>query len=413
MHRRTLLLAAILATYSVSAIARADDWPAWRGPDRTGISQEKGLATTWPEGGPKLLWESRDVGDGFSTPSVAGGVLYVLGNKNQEEFVFAVNLNAKGKLLWATSLGTVRHQGAGYPGPRSTPTVDGQNVYAIGLNGDLVCLNAKTGKGIWRHDLVGEFGGSIPTWGYSESVLIDGPWAVCTPGGSQATLVALDKKTGKVVWGSGVGDGAHYSSIVKAEIGGVKQYVQFTASALVGLAAKDGKPLWRYEAPANGTANASTPLVAGDKAFASSGYGTGGGAVNITRSGSTFKADEAFFTKQMKNHHGGMVLIDGYIYGSDDPGVLTCVELATGETKWRERGTGKCSVIALDGMMLITRSEQGKVCLVKISPEKGEIVSEFEQTNRSDKPSWPHPVVANGKLYLRDQELLQCYDLKK
>lgn len=412
MLLRTFTILALLTLITTGASARADDWSAWRGPDRTGISKEQGLARSWPEGGPKLLWKTEDIGEGFSTPSVAGGVLYVMGNKDKEEFVFAVDVKAEGKLLWSTSLGSVRHQGAGYPGPRSTPTVDGPRIYSLGLNGDFVCLNAKNGKILWRHDLVKDFGGSIPTWGYSESVLIDGPWALCTPGGSQATLAAFNKMTGKPIWGSGVGDGAGYSSIIKADIGGVKQYLQFTASALIGVAAAGGKPLWRYEAPANGTANASTPLVAGNKAFASSGYGTGGGAVNITKSGTEFKAEEAFFTKQMKNHHGGMVLIDGYIYGSDDPGVLTCVELATGETKWRERKTGKCSLIALDGMMLITRSEQGKVCLVKISPDAAEVVGEFEQPDRTDKPSWAHPVVADGKLYLRDQGLLQCFDLK-
>lgn len=412
MNTITRLLTAVLIAASFASTLAAEDWPAWRGPERTGISKEQGLLKSWPDSGPKLLWQTKDVGEGFSTPSVAAGVLYAMGNHEGQEYIYAVDVNAEGKQLWARSLGKVRHAGAGYPGPRSTPTVDGNFVYTLGLNGDLVCLDAKSGKIEWQHDLVGEFGGSIPTWGYSESVLIDGPWVVCTPGGSQATLAAFDKTTGKLVWSSGVGDGAGYSSIVKAEIGGVKQYVQFTAEGLIGVAAADGKPLWRYDAPANGTANASTPLVAGDKAFASSGYGTGGGAASIMKSGSEFKAEEAYFTKQMKNHHGGMVLIDGYLYGSDDPGVLTCVEFETGKIMWRERGTGKCSLVALEGM-LITRSEAGKVCLVKISLDKAEIISEFEQPDRTDKPSWAHPVVANGKLYLRDQELLQCYDLRK
>jgi len=412
MLLRTSSLAALFIALLMAPLARAEDWPAWRGPERTGISKEQGLLKSWPKSGPKLLWQTKTVGEGFSTPSVAAGVLYAMGNEEGQEYIYAVDVNAQGKQLWATSLGKVRHAGAGYPGPRSTPTVDGDFVYTLGLNGDLVCLDAKSGKIEWRHDLVGEFGGSIPTWGYSESVLIDGPWVVCTPGGSQATLAALDKTTGKLVWSSGVGDGAGYSSIVKTEIGGAKQYVQFTAEGLIGVAAADGKPLWRYDAPANGTANASTPLVAGDKAFAASGYGTGGGAARIMKSGSEFKAEEAYFTKQMKNHHGGMVLIDGYLYGSDDPGVLTCLEFETGKIMWRERGTGKCSLVALDGM-LVTRSEAGKVCLVKISPEKGEIISEFEQPERTDKPSWAHPVVANGKLYLRDQELIQCYEMRK
>lgn len=395
----------------LAASACGDDWPGWRGPQRTGISHEKGLAKSWPAEGPKLLWKSTEVGEGFSTPSVADGLLYVMGNRDGQEFVMALDVASRGKVVWTTAIGPVRHEGAGYPGPRSTPTVDGSKVYCLGLNGDLICLDAKSGEIAWRHDFVVEYGGDIPSWGYSESVLIDGPWVVCTPGGSKASIAAYQKDDGRPVWGSEFGAGAGYASIIIAEIDGVKQYVQFMQDRVVGVSAQNGAPLWRYDAPANGTANCSTPLAAGNKVFAASGYGTGGGAVNVKKQGDAFQADEAFFTKQMKNHHGGMILLDGYIYGSDDPGILTCIELATGETKWQERAPGKCSLIYVDGR-LITRSERGQVCLVNVSPEKCEVVSEFEQPDRSDKPSWPHPVVAGGLLFLRDQETLLCYDLK-
>ncbi|MGC3972689.1 MAG: PQQ-like beta-propeller repeat protein [Pirellulales bacterium] len=403
--------AVLLVGLFFTATVRSDDWPQWRGPHRTGISQESGLAKSWPADGPKLLWKAAGLGEGFSTPSVARGVLYVMGNVDDQEYVMAFDLKAQGKPLWRTAIGPVRHQGAGYPGPRSTPTVDGDRVYCIGLNGDFVCVEAATGKLVWRHDFVVECGGKIPTWGYSESPLIDGDRVVGTPGGSQASIVAFEKNTGKQLWSTGFGDGAGYASLINVYVAGAPQYVQFTAQGIVGVHAEGGSVLWRYDAPANGTANCSTALVDGHRVFAASGYGTGGGAADISRDGAGFQARQAFFTKEMKNHHGGMVLVDGHVYGSDDPGILRCIELASGETKWQDRTPGKCSLFYFDGT-LITRSERGKVCLVKISPAACEVVSEFEQPDRSDKPSWPHPVVADGVLYLRDQDLLLAYDVK-
>jgi outer membrane protein assembly factor BamB len=406
---RSIALVGLIGACHVAGL-QAADWPQWRGPNRDGISKETGLAKSWPPGGPKLLWKSSGLGEGFSTPSVVGNLLLTMGNRDGQEFVVAVDVAESGKQVWATPIGPVRHGGSGYPGPRSTPTVDGARVFALGLNGDLVCLDLQTGKLIWRQDLVANFGGTIPNWGYSESVLVDGPWVVCTPGGSQASIVALSKTTGEPVWRSPIGAPAAYASIVEADVGGVKQYVQFMDTALFGVAADHGTPLWRYDPPANDTANISTPLVSGDVVFASSGYGTGGGAARIAKRDTNFAAEEKFFTHDMTNHHGGMVVVDGFVYGSSDPGVLTCLELATGETKWRERAPGKCSLVYVDGQ-LITRSERGKVCLVDVSPQAGKVVGEFEEQDRSDKPAWPHPVVAGGRLYLRDQDSLACYDL--
>lgn len=391
---------------------KADDWPQWRGPNRDGISKETGLLKSWPSDGPKLLWSVQGLGEGFSAPSVVGNVLLTMGNRDGQEFVLALDVEDAGKTLWATPIGAVRHSGSGYPGPRCTPTVDGTRVYALGLNGDLVCLELKTGELVWKRDLVGDFGGVTPRWGYSESVLVDGPWVLCTPGGEKASIVALDKTTGQVVWESPIGAEPAYASIVTAEFAGVKQYVQFMDPGVFGVAAKDGTPLWRYDAPANGTANISTALVFQNLVFAASGYGTGGGAAVIEPRGAVFIALEKFYTHDMKNHHGGMVIVDGHLYGSSDPGALTCIEMATGETKWQERSPGKCSLVYLDGQ-LITRSERSKVCLINVSPTGCEIVGEFTEADPSDKPSWPHPVVANGRLYLRDQGALSCYELKK
>lgn len=413
---RWALLAAVLvmpqgAQAAAPKAPSNEDWPAWRGPLRNGLCTEQGLARKWPKEGPPLVWKVENIGDGYSTPSVAGGAIYVMGNRDGKEYVFALDRSQQGKELWAAAIGPVRHDGAGYPGPRSTPTVEGDRVYALGMNGDLVALEAKTGRLVWSRDLVKEFAGTIPSWGYSESVLIDGPWLLCTPGGGQATLAALDKQTGKTVWQSPVGNGAGYASIIVATIDGVKQYVQFTAQGVVGVQADNGKFLWRYDAPANGTANISTPVVAGNEVFAASGYGTGGGLVELAKAGAEWKANQAYFTKAMKNHHGGLLLVDGFLYGSNDPGLLTCLDFKSGKEMWADRGPGKCSVVFADGL-IVARSEEGKVSLVEATPGQFTMLGSFEQPNRSGRPAWPHPVVAGGELYLRDQNVLMCYELR-
>jgi outer membrane protein assembly factor BamB len=224
-------------------------------------------------------------------------------------------------------------------------------------------------------------------------------------------MVALLKTTGKPVWQAAIGDQAGYASIIPAEIGGVKQFVQFTAQGVIGVNAKSGDFLWRYDAPANDTANIPTPVAIGDSVFAASGYGTGGGLVEIQRGGSRFDAKEKFFSKEMKNQHGGLIVLDGYLYGSDDPGILTCIDLKTGETKWRNRGPGKCSLALADGM-LFCRSERGPVTLVKATPEAYKELGRFDQPDRSSAQAWPHPVIADGRLYLRDQDVLLCYDIR-
>ena len=359
-----------------------DPWPQWRGPNRDAISPETGLLHTWPEGGPRLLWKADGLGIGFSTPSLTRRAIYVMGNRDEGEWIFALDPRDEGRLVWKYRVGEVRHGGSGYPGPRSTPTCDGDRVYALGINGDLVCLSAARGQLLWQRNLVDDFGGRVPNWGYSESVLIDGPTLICTPGGDEATIVALDKYSGELVWKSAFGDGAGYASVIRAELPPEPQYVQFTARGVVGVAARDGRLLWRYDAPANGTANCSTPLWSGQSVFAASGYGTGGGRVEIAGAGSTASADEAFFTNQMKNHHGGIVVVDGFLYGSNDPGLLTCLDFETGEVQWRDRACGKCSVAFADGM-IFARSQEGTVSLVEATPEEFRLRGQFEQPDRS------------------------------
>lgn len=387
------------------------DWPQWQGPGRNSLSSETGLMKTWPNDGPPLLWKANGLGQGYSTPSVAGGRIYTMGNRDKGEYVIAFN-ETDGKLLWGTPIGAIRNGGGGYPGPRCTPTVDEDFVYVLGLNGDLVCLAAINGKLHWRRDLTKDFQGQPGGWGYCESPLIDGDKVICTPGGSSATLVALNKKTGKTVWQAAVpsGDGAAYASAIAADVNGQRQYIQILSGGVVGIAAEDGKYLWRYDHPANGTANCSTAIFHDGQVFAASGYSTGGGLAKLTRENGGTQAQEVYFTKDMKNHHGGIVLVDGYVYGANDPNQLVCLEFATGKVQWNQRA-GKGSVACADGR-LYYRDEGGPILLVEAAPQAYVEKGRFDQPDRTDSPAWTHPVIANGKLYIRDQDLLLCYDVK-
>jgi outer membrane protein assembly factor BamB len=387
------------------------DWPQWQGPERTAVSKETGLLQSWPKAGPKLVWQADYLGEGYSTPTVAGGRIFTMGNHGNTEYVQALS-EADGGQIWATPVGPVRAGGGGYPGPRCSPTVDGDLVYALGLNGDLLCLEAATGKERWRKNLPKDFGGAVGGWGYSESPLVDGNKLLCTPGGKGATLVALDKNKGSLVWKGPVpqGDVAHYASMIAITFAGQREYVQFLSGGVVGLTG-DGKFLWRYNKPANGTANCSTAIFHDGSVFAASNYGVGGGLAKLEPKGDVVTATEVYFVKQMKNHHGGMVLLDEHIYGADD-GRLTCLEWKTGNVKWAEAKPGKGSIASADGR-LYYRNEGGPVLLAEVNPEKYVELGRFEPPLKSGSPAWPHPVIANGKLYIRDQQYLFCYDVKK
>jgi len=389
--------------------ASPSDWPQWRGPNRDNLSRETGLLKEWPEGGPPLAWKAKGIGKGYSTVSVAGGKIFTMGDGGDASYVHALSLDG-GKKLWSAKVGK---PGGDYPGTRSTPTVDGDRVYALGQHGDLVCLDAATGKELWRKSFTKDFGGKMMSgWGYAESVLVDGDKVICTPGGPKGTIVALDKNSGKTVWRTkDFTDSAAYCSIVPAEIGGVRQYVQMTDASVVGVAAADGKVLWRAERKGE-TAVIPTPLVHGDLVFVSSGYGVGCNLFKVTpSSGGKFAAQQVYQNNAMENHHGGMVIVGDHVYGSSDPGILKCIELKTGKEVWHDRSVGKGSVAYADGNLYL-RSEGGPVALVEATPQGYHEKGTFEQPDRSHDAAWPHPVVAGGKLYLRDQDVLLCYDAK-
>jgi outer membrane protein assembly factor BamB len=411
--KRSLTLCVSLVVLALDA--RAGDWPGWRGADRTDVSTETGLLKEWPEGGPKLLWKAKDLGGGYSTPSVAGGRIYLMGSKGSDEF--AIALDAKdGKQLWETKIGPVGkpNQRPSYPGSRSTPTVDGDHVYVLASGGDLACLD-KGGKVVWTKNLVKDFDGSSGTWAYAESPLVDGDVVVCTPGGPKAALAALNKKTGEVVWKAevaGIGEAAYTSAIV-AEVGGVKQYVQLLRNGVVGVAAKDGKLLWSYTKLGGGSTNASTPIFHYGCVFESvAGPSKNGCALlRLTADGASVSAKEVYTNRDLANHHGGVLRIGDYLYGTNNNG-LVCMDFKTGAVKWSERSVGKGSITAADGMLYVRGEKDGQVALVEATPGGYKEKGRLKQPDRSAKLAWPYPVVAGGRLYLRDGDILLCYDVK-
>jgi outer membrane protein assembly factor BamB len=416
MFRRLLCclvpLAALVFLVSTFAAERRInfDWPQWQGPERTAVSHETGLLQDWPKDGPPLLWKADNVGGGFSTPSVAQGRVFGMGFRGNDEIVWALD-EKTGAEVWAVKTADANQQVGYNEGPRCTPTVDGERLYVLGLGGDLVCLKSQNGEEVWRKNLSNDFGGKVGGWGYSESLLVDGDKVLCTPG-AKNTLVALNKKTGETIWKGAVpqGDEAHYSSIIAADYAGQRIYIQFLSGGVVGLSG-DGEFLWRYDHPHNGTANCSTPLFHDGCVFAASAYGTGGGLVKLSKDASGgVKADEVYFKKEMQNHHGGMVLVGDYLYGSGE-GRLICLEFKTGHVQWDERRPGKGSIAYADGR-LYYRNENGPMILIEANPKEYVEHGRFTPP-RTGKPAWPHPVIANGKLLLRDQQYLYCYDVKR
>lgn len=399
--------------------AVAADWPQWRGPRRNGISQESGLLKEWPQNGPKLLWQVQDIGEGYATPAVVGTRLYLLSNRGLEnEFVQALSVQ-DGKPLWSTRIGNVGspNQEPPYPMARSTPTLDGDLLYALGSDGDLVCLQAATGELLWKKNLRGDFGGKPGKWAYSESPLVDGEVLVVTPGGTEATLLALNKKTGAVVWKSAVpgGDPAAYSSAIVIQAAARKQYVQFLDKGVVGVDAKTGRFLWRYERTSTGPANIPTPVAQNGYVYSANARRFGGGLVQLHATKDGVSAEEVYFERDVPNTLGGQVLLDGYLYGTNPKG-LACAEFVTGKMKWQAEGVGPGAVLYADGNLYV-HGENGDVALVEATPESYRERGRFTppaqpKRSRSREMAWAYPVVANGRLYIRDLGTLWCYEVK-
>jgi outer membrane protein assembly factor BamB len=410
MKRAVVTLVVALGIVT-SALAAEFDWPQWRGPGRDAVSKETGLLKAWPAGGPKRVWLYEKAGNGYSGPAIVGGKLFTLGTRSDQEILLALDANS-GQELWATPIDSIYNNRWG-GGPRGTPAIDGEKLYAISGKGKLVCANISDGKIAWQKTM-GELGGRVPQWGYTESPLIDGEKVVCTPGGSQGAIAALDKNSGKVLWQSKeFTDGAQYSSLVPANINNTPQYVQLTMQSIVGVAAKDGKMLWKSDWPGK-TAVIPTPIVRENLVYVTSGYGVGCKQIRI---GSDNKVETVYENKVMKNHHGGVILLGDYLYGHADAG-WTCQNFKTGEQVWNHRDFGKGAIAYADGMLYCLEEGSGNVALVEASPEgwkeKGRFKLDPQTKIRSESGRiWTHPVITNGKLYLRDQDLIYCYDVKQ
>ena len=424
MARWGIGIAALILALGGPGRAQASDWPRFRGPENNGISTETGLLKEWPEEGPKLLWMTEGLGRGYSTVSVVGGKIFTMGDRTtsdeqKRQFVIALDLGTREE-LWATEIGPPHRDGS-----RCTPTIDGDLAYAIGTDGDLVCLETANGKVRWRRSFPRDFQGKMMSgWKYSESPLVDGDKLVCTPGGPDATIVALDKKTGDVTWKCGIPeigdrgkDGAGYSSIVAAEIDGVRQYLQILGRGAVGVEAETGRFLWGYNRIANKVANIPSPVVRGNHVFVTTSYKTGSALLKLTRNGEQMDVEEVYFLEpgEFENHHGGVVLAGDHVYGGSgqNNGVPVCLEFDTGKIAWKEEPAGKQSaaIVYADGH-LVFRYQDGLVALVEATPDEYRLKGTFRTAVKNGN-SWPHPVIHDGRLYLRDQDALMCYDLRR
>jgi outer membrane protein assembly factor BamB len=419
----TFMLASLVAALPISA----DDWPQWRGLQRDGKSAETGLLGQWPEAGPPLAWRATGIGAGYSTVSVADGRVFTMGDLGDGQYVFALKQDG-GALLWKTRVGPIHEDKRG--GPRATPTVDGELVYALTTEGSVVCLKTPTGEEVWRRSLPDDFGGYLMKamgsydWRFSESPLVDGNRVVVTPGHIEALMVALNKTTGEEIWrtqgrrlGPRGADGAAYSSIVISEAGGTRQYVQLVGRGLIGVEADTGRLLWGYNRVASDIANIATPIIRGDFVFASAGYGTGAGLVKVSRGeDGKYAAEEVYFLEAdtMQNHHGGVILHEGALYTGTghNKGFPIAVDFETGKVEWgpvRNAGSSSAAVSYADGRLYL-RYQDGLMILIEADAEEYRERGSFLIPDVV-KESWANPVISDGKLLLREQDALYCYDV--
>ncbi len=391
----------------------SNPWPQFRGPKRDGRSTETGLLKQWPSGGPRLLWKARGLGSGYSSVSVAGGMVLTMGDSSGgNSQVHAID-EATGNKIWSSS--RVGKTGGNYDGTKSTPAIDLANgkVYALGQFGDLVCLNTSDGSEVWRKNMQSDFGGSVGGWNYSESPLLDGDRVVVSPGGRQGVVVALNTASGSTLWQSRqFAEKMDYVSLVPSTVGGRPNYIQMTQQTLAAVDAQSGNLVWRIPR-AGKTAVIPSPVVYNNIVFVTSGYGVGCNAFQINSQGGRLTTRKLYENRELANHHGGIVLVDKYVYGHSDRGGWKCMDVTNGRVVWANNGVGKGAVVYADGH-LICRSERnaGEIALVEASPNGYREKGRFAQPDRSRKNSWAHPVVANRKLFLRDQDILLCYDLK-
>jgi outer membrane protein assembly factor BamB len=371
------------------------------------VSPETGLLQQWPSSGPPVRWTAQNLGTGYGSVSIAGDRVFVQGLRDRQSIVSAVSLS-DGRNLWSKNLGAGGQNDRG-DGPRSTPTVDGDRIYVLTENGDLACLK-QDGTAVWQKNILREFGGRNIPWLISESPLIDGNHVIVSPGGRGAGIVALDKMTGATAWTSrDLSDEAGYASPIVADVQGVRTIMTLTAAAALGVRASDGKLMWKHRGAANNTANIATPIFFDNKVFFSSAYGAGAALLGLHAENGEVRAQEIYSTRDMQNHHGGVVLVNGYLYGFNNA-ILTCLEFASGTMMWRHRSVGKGSLTAANGHLYIV-GEDHVVGLVEATPAGYREKGRFEIRDFG-APAWAHPVVSNGHLYIRNAQTLTSYDIR-
>ena len=417
MKVRLVVVAVGCVVFSSAMRLSADDWPQWRGPNRDAISNETGLLQEWPESGPPLAWQVENIGSGYSTPSIVGDRLYLLTNDGLESEFVQCRSAIDGSPVWSQKIGKVGNpdQKPAYPAARSTPTVDGEHLYALGSDGDLACMKVADGSIVWQKNIQTEFGGKYGEWAYSESPLVDGDAVICTPGGEAATLVGLNKASGEVVWKCAVPGApeAGYASAIVHEVGGVKQYIQFLQGGLVGVEAGTGKFLWKYERTAEGSpANIPTPVADNGYVY-SAAHRSGGGLVKLNVAEGNVTAEQVYFDPERPKAIGGSVKIGENLYGATRQAMM-CINFLTGEIKWQDRALGAGSVIYADGRIYY-HGENGDLALIEATPEgyreKGRLTPP-DQPDFGENKSWSYPAIASGHLFINELGTLRCYDIR-
>ncbi len=394
-----------------AAKAGEPEWPQFHGPRRDNKSSETGLLKEWPAGGPKLVWTAKGIGSGYSSVAVARGLIYTTGNIGEDTVISALALD--GSPVWKAKNGPAYKRS--YPGTRSTPTVDGDRLYHENADGDVVCLNAKTGKEIWSVNILAKFGGRNITWGLAESPLVDGEKLIVVPGGEKIGIVALDVLTGEALWTcEGTRDKPGYASAIVFEHGGIRQLATLLSNSVVGVDVETGKLLWQIDHEAYAEETITMPIFfRGHVIVSTLTAGTRSLALSVQEG--KVSGREAWRNERLDNQHGGILELEGYLYGCSSrgtPGPWMCLDAKTGEMLWGHRGIGRSSMTYADGH-LYALSEDGAVALVRPSPRGFELVSEFRIPKGGEGPTWAHPVVCGGRLYLRHDDFLYCYDIRE
>lgn len=423
--------------------AFAAEWTMFHGPNGNNRSSETGLLTSWPEGGPKLLWKIRDIGEktsGYSTVTIQNGRLFTTGMRGGRSFVFCFDL--EGNKLWDYDNGPAWTKS--YPGTRSTPTLDGDYLYDFSAMGELVCLTASEGKRVWSRNMLTDFEGENIIWALSESIRIDGDRLYCAPGGKQASFVALNKRTGETIWTTpSLGEKTSYACPIIVEQEGLRMILTTYAKGMFGVNAENGELLFVFRHEQRYDIN-STRLIYHDghlllvNTVDQGGEGavklkltvrptqTAGSALSqasgteisnrLQYSSGKVSLEEVWRNKNFDNLHDSVMLIDGFLYGGSfgyRAGVFMCVEWNTGETRYTGRNIGKGASFTWAEGLLYLLTDKGEMLLIRPNPERFEVISQFDLPEEGEGPTWAHPVVCGKRLYLRHGAFLYCYDIAK